>query len=100
MLERSTEEKIDYIYKEIRKQKRVKYVSLGIKIFFVLFLVYTYYKIIPSFDTSKYKDNITDKFSEIIQPITEKVVNSMIDEKTDSSSEAVKKYLENNNFEY
>ncbi|MDD2870731.1 MAG: hypothetical protein PHS49_01975 [Candidatus Gracilibacteria bacterium] len=74
----STDEKIDYIYNEIRAQKRARYFKLffNLTIFgFMIFLYFTYINGMTKEEVTKIAGN---KLGEIVAPIVKNMVDDII----------------------
>lgn len=82
------DEKIDFIYKELKSQKRNSRIKLFIKIFIIAIIYYTifvYLPTLPQEKTDNYKKIATDFISNrvstiampIVQDMTSKMVNDM-----------------------
>lgn len=74
----STDEKIDYIYNEIRAQKRARYFKLffNLTIFwFMIFLYFTYINWMTKEEVTKIAWN---KLWEIVAPIVKNMVDDII----------------------
>ena len=72
------EEKIDYIFKELKSQKIWKYFKWFFNIFIILLVVHIYYNIIPNLDKSEIIRAFADNMIEFNRPATEDIVNDMI----------------------
>lgn len=81
----SLEEKIDYIYKTLKTDKRNRRIKTFIKVLLLIVLVYGVYIYLPSLATDK-KDEYKEKFtnflskniSELVWPIVQNVVQDTV----------------------
>ena len=76
----TTDEKIDYIYKEMKAHKRARLFSLFAKLVFVWILIMVYVKFIHWIDQEVIIQNLTQVVSDIAKPITESLVNDMLND--------------------
>lgn len=75
----STEEKIDYIYKELKSQKRSRVFGLILKLFVVLGVVYFFVYILPQLDTDWIINQAINIITDLVRPITENLLKSLMD---------------------
>ena len=102
MADFTEEEKIDYIFKELKSQKKSRYFKSFFKIIILFILAYGYFYIIPTLDKDKILGVVSDNMLDFIRPITENLVNDMIEketEKTKGSVETISNSLLNKVFE-
>ena len=89
MADFTEEEKIDYIFKELKAQKRWKYFKWFFNIFLILGMIHVYYNIIPNLDKDKIIRAFSDNMIEFIRPITEDLVNDMIEREAEKAKESL-----------
>lgn len=78
----STEEKIDYIYKELKRQKHSRVFGLILKLFVVLGMVYFFVYIFPQLDKEWIINHVINIITDLVKPITENVLKSLMDTST------------------
>jgi len=80
MSDYSTEEKIDYIFKELKSQKRWRIWKITFKLLIILFWIYIYMNFIQWINKDKIIKDFSNTIWEIVAPIAENIVNNMIKE--------------------
>ncbi|MFK7780051.1 MAG: hypothetical protein QM490_02790 [Candidatus Gracilibacteria bacterium] len=73
------EEKIDYIFKELKKQKTIRTSKAFLKIILIFLLIYGYFTYIHGLDKEELMANFSSYIQKIVQPITENIVNDMVE---------------------
>ena len=90
MADFTEEEKIDYIFKELKFQKKSRYFKWFFKIMMLLVLIYGYFYIIPKLDKDKFFGVISDNMVDFVRPITENLVNDMLERETEKAKDSTK----------
>lgn len=80
------EEKIDYIFKELKAQKRDRIFKTLFKVTILIFIIFLYFNFIHWIEKQKIIDNFSSIISDITKPIAQNIVNDMIWETTDSKT--------------
>lgn len=73
------EEKIDYIFKELKKQKSLRISKTIFKLILLWLVIYSYFTFIHWLDKDEMIANLASYIWEIVQPITENIVNDMVE---------------------
>ena len=74
----TTEEKIDYIFNEMKAQKRARIFKTFFKVTIFWFIVFLYFNFVHWLEKQKVIDNISSVISDITKPIAQGIVNDMI----------------------
>ena len=81
MIQVTAEEKLDFIYNELKQQKRLRYFKLIIKLLIVWYLIY----LISNFSDILVSKNLTEEISksiwDIAKPIAEEISKDLIEQK-------------------
>lgn len=72
------EKKIDYIYNELKAQKRRRYFSLFLKFILVGLIIFAYFIIFPKLDKDKVMSTFSENIIKIVKPITQSLVNDLV----------------------
>lgn len=91
----SMEEKIDYIYKELKAQKRARIFWLIFKLVIFLLILYFYFFIFPNLDFSNYMWEFSNFMADIVWPIVEKVANDTSNTASGIDQETIKNLINN-----
>ncbi len=75
--ELSFEQKIDYIYNDLRKKRMGLILKWIIRLFILGLIINFYFVILPTMDKDKITNKIWDEIIKIVVPIVEKTVNSI-----------------------
>jgi len=75
--ELSFEQKIDYIYNDLRKKRMGLILKWIIRLFILGLIINFYFFILPTMDKDKIINKIWDEIIKIVAPIVEKTVNSI-----------------------
>ncbi len=68
------DEKIDYIYNQLRKQKRYEIFKVIFKLIIIIFIVVLLNNVYQSLDSQNMIESLQDKFSEFVYPIIENLL--------------------------
>ena len=80
----TTEDKIDYIFKELKSQKRARILKTIFRLVVIWFIIYIYVNFIHWLNQEEIMKTITSTISDIAKPITQDLVNDMINNNTKS----------------
>lgn len=83
----STEEKLDYIFEELKFQKKARIWKMVIKIVFLLALIFLYFNYLHWISKEELNKNISTFLSNLVEPIAKNLVNDMIEQQNSQSSE-------------
>jgi len=75
--ELSFEQKIDYIYNDLRKKRIWLFIKWIIRLFILWLIVNFYFTILPTLDKEKMVNKIWDEIIKIVIPIIEKTVKNI-----------------------
>jgi len=89
----TSDEKIDYIYKEMKAHKRARIFSLLTRLMFIWVLIYLYFTFIYWIDQEVIIEKLTQVVSDIAKPITENLVNDMLNQDTSWSVDDISQWL-------
>ena len=78
MAEFSNEEKIDFIFKELKAQKKYRITKIIIKILIIIGLIYLYLGIINSINKDELLKSVSKYIWDLVAPITQNIVDDMI----------------------
>jgi hypothetical protein len=87
----SNDQKIEYIYNEIKAQKRARYFKVFFRTTVFWFLLFLYFTYINWMNKQEITKIAWDKLWEIIAPIAENMVNNIINKEIKSSQQIEKK---------
>ncbi len=98
----TSEQKLDYIYKTLRNQKRFFILKIFFKILIFIWIIYFVFIIIPSYNKDKLYNDVSKRLSDLIIPIVTDMVKEMnlewwsdVINNTWLSDEIIKKIKEN-----
>lgn len=74
------DEKIDYIYNQMRNQKRYAIFKVIFKVIVIIFIVVSILNIYQSLDKENMIESLQDKFSEFTYPIIENLLEKTNDD--------------------
>lgn len=74
----TTEEKIDYIFRELKAQKRTRILKVLLRISILWFMIFLYFEYIHSIDKEIIINNVSEIIWDIVKPIAENMVNDML----------------------
>ena len=75
--ELSFEQKIDYIYKDLRSKKRGAILKWIFRLIIFWLIIHFYITILPTLNKDKIVEEIWNEIIEIVIPIVEKTINSV-----------------------
>lgn len=90
-----TEEKIDYIYKTLKRQRRLLFVKIFFRILLISFVLYVLFYMPPETKgkmLQQFQDILVERISKISQPIVDESLKNMTEQ---SSQENIDVLLEN-----
>jgi uncharacterized membrane protein (DUF485 family) len=73
----TSDQKLDYIYKTLRNQKRLFILKIFFKILIFIWILYFIFIIIPSYNKDKIYKDISKNISDLIIPIVTDMVKDM-----------------------
>ena len=76
------EEKIDFIFKELKYQKKTRLYKLIIKLIFIGSIIIIYFSFIQWLDKDKLIKDFSSQIAEIVTPITKNIVSEMVNDNT------------------
>lgn len=76
----SVEEKIDYVFRELKSQKRSRISKQILVLLFIWTLIFWYYTFIDWADKDEIIEKVSLEISKIITPITQNIIDWMVDE--------------------
>ncbi len=82
----TSEEKIDYIFNELKSQKRSRIFKTLFKITIFWFIIFLYFNFVNWLDKQVVIDNISWIISDITKPIAQNIVNDMIWDTTNTQN--------------
>lgn len=82
----SFEQKIDYIYNDLRRKKTWLIIKWIIRLFILWLVVHFYFFILPTINKDRIVNKIWDKIINIVAPIIEKTVNKIDINKTQNTT--------------
>lgn len=80
------EEKIDYIFKELKSQKKTRFFKIFFRIFIFLGIIIFYFYILPNLDKEKIMWTISDYVIDISKPMVEELVKETATSNLDMDS--------------
>lgn len=75
--ELSFEQKIDYIYNDLKKKRAAWFLKWIIRLFILGLIVHFYFFILPTINKEKVANKIWDRIINIVAPLIEKTVNKI-----------------------
>jgi|SaaInlStandDraft_6_1057023.scaffolds.fasta_scaffold02769_1 predicted PurR-regulated permease PerM len=89
----TSDEKIDYIYKEMKAHKRARIFSLLTRLMFIWVLIFLYFTFIYWIDQEVIIEQLTQVVSDIAKPITENLVNDMLNQDSTWTVDDISQWL-------
>ena len=84
MSDYSIEEKIDFVFKELKYQKKARLSKLIFRLIFIALIIFVYFSIIQWLDKDKLIEKFSSQIAEIITPITQDLVKNLVDDNVES----------------
>ena len=84
MSDYSIEEKIDFVFKELKYQKKARLSKLIFRLIFIALIIFVYFSIIQWLDKDKLIEKFSSQIFEIITPITQDLVKNLVDDNVES----------------
>ncbi len=78
--ELSFEQKIDYIYNDIRLKRTWMFFKWFFRLIIFWILVHFYFNAWPSLDKEKITEEVSTKITDAMFPVVEKMTNNMLDD--------------------
>lgn len=94
MKEYTTEEKIDFIFNELKAQKRNRIFKIIFKLIIIWFIVYWYFIVKDMIENKNFVWEATNMIWEIVTPITESIVDNMVEKTWEKTTEMQEWLLE------
>ena len=89
------EEKIDYIYEELRVQKRTRNLKIILKIVIIWFIIFIYMTYFHPIDKEKLISEFSWTLSEYVNPLTQELLKN-VDLKNNTTEEISNWIIKNN----
>ena len=74
------EDKIDYIFNELKTQKRWRKYKLIFKVLIILWIIFMYFNFVQWLNKQELTNNISQMISDLIKPISQNIANDLMND--------------------